>query len=96
MKMLMVCLNSSLSELFQIMLEETAVDGFTKMEEVKGNGKEGKHYGRRPFYETNDIFYVALEDDRKVEAILGYLQELRSKYPKEGIKVFAQPVEELI
>ncbi len=96
MKMLIVVYNDAIDESILAAFKEAEVKGYTKWRETLGEGDEtepklGTHYwpGR------NNVLAVVLEDE-KVSAITDIIRQLKSRYPKSGIKTFILQVEETI
>ena len=96
MKMLIIVYNDAIDETIITAFKDAQVKGYTKWKEALGEGNEtepklGTHYwpGR------NNVLAVVLEDE-KVPVITDILKELKTKYPKSGIKTFILQVEETI
>ncbi len=96
MQMLLICINSSLHEIFEKELNERHIEGFTRVDNVAGSGHEGRHEGHSPFYESNALYFVAIADQQRTDEIVEQLSALRKKYPKEGVKVFSTTAEQLL
>jgi nitrogen regulatory protein PII len=95
MKMLIVVYNDAIDESIIAAFKEAEVKG-TQSGRDAGRGNEtepklGTHYwpGR------NNVLAVVLEDE-KVSAITDIIRQLKSRYPKSGIKTFILQVEETI
>jgi nitrogen regulatory protein PII len=96
MKMLIVVYNDAIDETIITAFKEEQVKGYTKWKETFGEGNEtepklGTHFwpGR------NNVLAVVLEDE-EVPVITNIIKELKTKYPKSGIKTFILQVEETI
>ncbi len=94
--MLIVVYSDAIDETIMTAFKEADVKGYTKWRETLGEGNEtepklGTHYwpGR------NNVLAVVLEDE-KVSHVKDIIKELKTKYPKSGIKTFILQVEDTI
>lgn len=94
-KMVMITYNEAMDDEVMEILQAAAVKGYTKTAGAYGMGQaSGTHRGDDIWPGLNNILYVVC-DDAQVKQLLSEIKKLRTQYPREGIKAFVLPVEEL-
>lgn len=95
MKLVLIAYNEALNMEVLNVLEKNDLSCYTKWEKVYGSGENSEpHLGTHIWPKANDVMAVVMEDE-KVPSFMKSIRELRERYPKQGIKAFVLPVEEV-
>lgn len=95
MKMVMISYNSAIESEVTEVLEKSGIENYTKWIRVQGRGNaSGPHFGSEVWPGENSVIFSATEDE-KLENLLRYIKELRTRLRKEGIKAFVWGLEEM-
>lgn len=93
--MLLFFYNEILDEEVENLLKKLNIEGFSKIENVKGKGKtSGYHLGNSIFPDTNNLLIIVGEKE-KMDNIKEEFKRLKEKYREEGAKIFVLPVSEV-
>lgn len=77
-------------------IKEVGIKGYTKFEEALGEGTETQpRLGTQCWPGKNNVLAIAVEDN-EVEPLLNKIMELKSEYPRAGIRAFILPVEKMV
>ncbi len=96
MKMFLVIYSRGVDEDVVKTFKEAGIPGYTKMEEVCGEGRETEpKLGTHIWPGMNNILFVVLEDDKVAEA-KEVIMTLKRENPRAGIKSFLLPLEDVI
>ncbi len=94
-RMLIVVYNNILDTAIRELLDEMNICGFTEMEGVKGKGpRTGYHLGTPVYPDLNNMLFI-IEEGGIIQELAERLNTLKEEFPKEGLKLFTIPVEEL-
>lgn len=81
--------NRSIQEDFFELLEREGVGlHYTLIPEAHGNGYSGMRRGDHIFPEENFVFFSWVEDEDRGRVIKDIVEELRTRFPDEGIAFF--------
>ena len=93
--MIMISCNSAIDSETMEVLEKCGVENYTKWTQAQGRGKtSGSHFGNEIWPGENSVIFCAIEDE-KLEDLLKYIKDLRTKLGKAGIKAFVWPLEQI-
>lgn len=95
MKMLMIVYNHALDDEMMELLDNNDVSGYTKIENVTGDGASEPHLGTNVWPATNNIVYVAVENS-KVPQIKADGRELSARFAGEGMRLFVWSLTEML
>ncbi len=96
MKMLIAIYSQEADEYIVAAFKESGMHGYTKMEEVYGEGQETEpKLGTHIWPGKNNLLFLAIEDAR-VAQVKELLRQLKTKHSRAGIKAFLLPLEEAI
>ncbi len=95
MKLVLIAYNEALDEEVGELLDENAVEGFTKWTKAYGKGRSsGPHLGTHVWPKANNVLAV-VTDDETAGKLLDGVRQLRTRLAKEGVKAFLLNVEDL-
>lgn len=95
MKIVMIAYNEAIDAEVMEILENCTMKNYTKIIGVYGKGTaSGTHLGNDIWPGRNNILYVACKED-DARQILSYVNNLRKKLGKEGVKAFVWVLEEV-
>lgn len=88
MKMFVIVYSREADEDILDAFKRSGITGYTKMQEVRGEGKETEpKLGTHIWPGMNNILFLVLEDD-KVPPIKNLIKQLKQEHPRAGIKGF--------
>lgn len=95
MKMVFVVFNEGIEAEVMEGLATCHVESYTKLDKVHGVGKlSGPHMGTHIWPASNTLLMIGCEDNTK-DQILEAVRKLRGAFPREGVKAFVLPMEEM-
>ena len=95
MKMLMIVYNHSLDDEMIELLKNNEVSGYTKIENVKGEGGSEPHLGTNVWPATNSVIYCAVPAGQ-VAAIKKDGKALAAEFKGEGLRLFVWDLVEML
>jgi len=95
MKMVLITYNEALDEEVQGILDQNAVEGFTKWTKAYGKGRSsGPHLLSHVWPKGNHVLAIGA-DDETAAGLFEAVRRLRQTAGKEGLKAFLLPVEQV-
>ena len=96
MKMFLIVYSREADEDLLGAIKSAGITGYTKMQEVRGEGKETEpKLGTHIWPGMNNILFLVLEDDQ-VLPMSDLIKQLRQEHSRAGIKGFLIPLEACI
>jgi nitrogen regulatory protein PII len=96
MKMFLIIYCQAADQQVIAALKRAGILGYTKMEEVRGEGTETEpRLGTRMWPEKNNVLLTAVADE-EVHRINEQIRRIKSEHPSAGIRGFLLPMEETI
>lgn len=96
MKMFLIVYSREVDEDVLAALKSFRITGYTKMQEVRGEGKETEpKLGTHIWPGMNNILFLVLEDDQ-AQPISNLIKRLKQEHPRAGIKGFLIPLEDCV
>ena len=96
MKMFLVIYSREVDEDVVNAFKEAGIPGYTKMEEVCGEGRETEpKLGTHIWPGMNNLLFVVLENEKVPEA-KEVIMKLKRENPRAGIKSFLLPLEDCL
>ena len=97
MKLILLVLNQALEDEVLKMLEDSDVRGYTKINDVYGQGsnKGEPHLGTHVWPEINTLIFTVVPDE-KVDLIIKAIEILNLRFEEEGLHAFVLNVEKMI
>jgi nitrogen regulatory protein PII len=94
MKMFLIIYCEAADEHVIAALKKAGIQGYTKMEEVRGEGSETEpRLGTRIWPEKNNVLLTAVADE-EVHRINERIRRIKSEQPGAGVRCFLLPMEE--
>ena len=96
MKMFLIIYSREADEDIVNTFKNAGIPGYTKMEEVRGEGKETEpKLGTHIWPGMNNVLFVVVEND-EVPPAKDLIKQLKERHPRAGIKSFLLPLEDCI
>ena len=96
MKMFLIVYSREADEDVLAAFKSTGITGYTKMQEVRGEGKETEpKLGTHIWPGMNNLLFLVLENDQ-VLPISDLIKRLKQEHPRAGIKGFVIPLEDCV
>jgi nitrogen regulatory protein PII len=96
MKMLFVIYSQETDEDVVAALKRSGIRGYTKMQEVRGEGQETEpKLGTHIWPGMNNVLFVSIED-AEVKKTMDLIRQLKKEYPRAGLKGFLLPLEDCV
>ena len=80
-------------EMIEMMKEYS--NGYTKFENVQGEGNKEPHLGTHVWPDINNCIMAAIENNKK-SSIEKAVKDLKKKFPSVGISIFVNQLKEMI
>ncbi len=91
MTRLEIIANNTVEEDIQDALKKIEADfGYTRLNNVHGRGHSDPKEGNAVWPEENFVYIIYAEDHKAMEFV-DSLRQLKEKFTKEGVKIFALP-----
>ena len=95
MKLVLITYNEALDGDIEQILEQNSIQGYTKWAKVYGKGQASEpHLGTHVWPKANNVLAVVTEEST-ASKMLEAVRTLRKALPREGVKAFVIPCEEV-
>jgi hypothetical protein len=96
MKMFLIVYSREADEDILAAFKKSGITGYTKMQEVRGEGKETEpKLGTHIWPGMNNILFLVM-DDAEVPPTKGLITRLKQEHPRAGLKGFLIPLEDCL
>ena len=96
MKMLFVIYSREADEDVVLAFKQSGMRGYTKMQEVYGEGKETEpKLGTHIWPGMNNVLFVVIEDD-DVKGSMDLIRQMKKDHPRAGLMGFFLPLEDCV
>jgi nitrogen regulatory protein PII len=96
MKMFLIVYSREADEDIVAAFKSSGITGYTKMQEVRGEGKETEpKLGTHIWPGMNNILFLVMDDD-EVPPIKELIKRLKQEHPRAGLKGFLIPLEDCL
>ncbi len=96
MKQVTIVYNMALEPRVISCLHECGIDAYTKIPKAYGVGHSSEpHMGTHVWPGENRIIF-SIVGEEKIPHIVKRIRELKEAFPKEGLKLFVSPVEDVV
>ncbi len=96
MKLITVIYNAAIESKVQKCLNSCRIEGYTKIPRIHGKGKtSGPRLNTHVWPGVNHAIIVACDENKKNE-LVKKLKNFKQENQSKGVKIFIQPLEEII
>lgn len=96
MELLILACSSTLQEKIEYMFEDIELSNYTHIPQVTGSGEGGGTRLNNEVWPGQNLMYIIHADQTKLAQIKSWVKTYRNQELREGIKLFAVPLVEVI